>query len=122
MFFTLQANVDVINLPLAWQRVPLDSPERQGAQRGARVRCAGDVRAGVGGSVGRRRSVKHIVQLFNLFRAVLGLGSDRDEAPRRLSQGRIGMAAQPAECYGEEIHLFSLPDIKERQKSDAKTP
>ena len=104
--------VHVVNLPLARQRVPLDPPERQVAQWV--VRCAGGVCA-VG--IGRRRaSIKHIVQLFNLFRAVLGLGSDPDEAPRCLSEGRIGMAAQPAECQGEEFHLFSLPDIEESYK------
>ena len=104
-------HVHVIDLPLAGQRVPLDPPERQVAQWIARVRCAGGVCA-VG--VGRRRaSIEHVVQLFYLFGAVLGLGSDRDEAPRRSSDGCIGMAAQPAECYGEEFHLCSRPELEE---------
>ena len=106
--------VHVVNLPFARQRVPLDPPERQVGERvGGVVRCAGGVRAGVGISRRRTGAIKHIVQLFNLFRAVLGLGSDRDEAPRRLSEGRIGMAAQPAECHGEEFHLCSRPELEE---------
>ena len=102
------------DLPLwrvQWNALP---GERQVAQRVAGVRCAGGVCAvGVGRS---RASIKHIVQLFNLFRAVLGLGPDRDEAPRRLSQGHIGMAAEPAQCYGEQFHFCSLPDLEESYK------
>ena len=97
-------DMNVIHLPLSRQRVPLDPPERQVAQL-------------VGIGLGRRRaSIKHVVQFFYLFGAVLGVGSDRDEATRRSSEGCIGVAAQPAECYGEEFHLFSLPDIEESYK------
>jgi len=99
--------MNVIHLPFSWQRVPLDPPERQvgervGGERVGGVRCAA-VCAGVTSGIVRRRTgtVEHVVQLFNLFRAVLG--SSHDEAAARPGSADGGIrSAAPAEAYGEE--------------------